>query len=334
MTDHLAPYLATKDTEPTETSETTTSAPATAWPTVSVVVPTRGRPELVRDTLRGVVAQDYPGDLDVVVVHDQEPEDQALVELGSPTRPIRVLSNTRSPGLAGARNTGLGVTDGVLVASCDDDDVWHPTKLRKQVTRLMAEPDLLVIGSGIRLMMPDDAIAVWPARAERISRETLLRNRVKELHSSTLVMRREAFDQAGLYDESLPHGYGEDYDWVLRAVAVGAVGCVVEPLADINKRVQSWYTGRSANTLDALNTFLARHPEIATSRRGHARFLGQLAFVESTNGDRRGAVRHASQAFTRWPMTPHIGLAAVHIVTNVDPAHLLRLARRFGRGLS
>lgn len=313
---------------------TTTPDRSTDWPTVSVVVPTRGRPELVRDTLRGVVAQDYPGDLDVVVVHDQEPEDLALSDLGAPTRPIRVISNTRSPGLAGARNSGLAVTDGTIVASCDDDDVWHPTKLRKQVTRLLAEPDLLVIGSGIRLMMPDDLITVWPARAERISRESLLRNRVKELHSSTLVMRREAFDRAGLYDEGLPHGYGEDYDWVLRAVSVGTIGCVIEPLADINKRVQSWYTGRSANTLDALRAFLERHPEIATSRRGHARYLGQLAFVESTNGDRRSAVRHAAHAFGRWPPTPHIALATLHIVTNVDPAHLLRLARRFGRGLS
>ena len=272
--------------------------------------------------------------MDVVVVHDQEAEDRALVDLGTSTRPVRVISNTRSPGLAGARNSGLDVTDGGIVASCDDDDVWHPTKLRKQVARLLDEPDLLVIGSGIRLMMPDDVVTVWPARGEQISRETLLRNRVKELHSSTLVMRREAFERAGLYDEGLPHGYGEDYDWVLRAVSVGRVGCVIEPLADINKRVQSWYTGRSANTLDALHTFLQRHPEIATSRRGHARYLGQLAFVESTTGDRRSAVRHVGQAVLRWPLTPHIGLAALHIVTNVDPAHLLRLARRFGRGLS
>lgn len=315
------------------------AAPSTApgngeWPEVSVIVPTRGRPELVRDTLRGIIGQSYPGLLDVVIVHDQEPEDRGLVEFGTERRPVRVTSNVHTPGLAGARNTGLDLTSGPLVASCDDDDVWHTDKLVRQVSRLVAEPDLSVIGSGIRLMMPDDAVAVWPARSERISREILLRNRVKELHSSTLVMRREVFTVAGTYDETLPHGYGEDYDWVLRAVAVGEVGCVIEPLADINKRVQSWYTGRSTNTLEALQAFLERHPEIATSRRGHARFLGQMAFVESTMGRRREALSHAWAGLRAWPPTPHVALAYGHIVTGVDPARLLKVARRFGRGLS
>ncbi len=304
------------------------------WPTVAVIIPTRGRPELVRATLRAAVAQDYPGELDIVVVHDQEPEDHALSDLGAPGREIRVMSNNHAPGLAGARNTGLAATDTTLVASCDDDDVWHSTKLTKQVARLRREPDLLVIGSGIRLMMPDDAIATWPARSEVISREILLRNRVKELHSSTLVMRREAFELAGEYDEGLPFGYGEDYDWVLRAVAQGRIGCITEPLADINKRVQSWYTGRSANTLEALEAFMERHPEIATSRRGHARVLGQIAFVESTMGRRRDALRHAFAGLRAYPATPHVALAFGHIVTGVDPARLLTLARRFGRGLS
>lgn len=319
------------DIDPTSTA---TSAATEEWPGVSVIVPTRGRPDLVRDTLRGIVAQSYPGVLDVVVVHDQEPEDHELARLGTERRPIRVTSNVHTPGLAGARNTGLDLTSSPLVASCDDDDVWHTDKLVRQVSRLKAEPELSVIGSGIRLMMPGGAVSEWPARSERISRDTLLRNRVKELHSSTLVMRREVFATAGRYDETLPHGYGEDYDWVLRAVAVGEIGCVIEPLADINKRVQSWYTGRSTNTLEALQVFLERHPEIATSRRGHARVLGQMAFVESTMGRRRDALGHAWQGLKAWPATPHVALAYGHIVTGVDPATLLRVARRFGRGLS
>lgn len=304
------------------------------WPGVAVVVPTRGRPDLVRETLRSIVAQDYQGEMDIVVVHDQEPEDQSLVELGAPNRPIRVISNERPQGLAGARNTGLAVTSAPLVASCDDDDQWHPEKLTAQVRMLSEDPDVLVMGSGIRLMLPGDVVTDWPARGDRISRETLLRNRVKELHSSTLLIRREVFAKAGEYDESLPHGYAEDYDWVLRASAVGAIGCVVRPLADINKRVQSWYQGRSNNTLDALIVFQERHPEIRTSRRGYARLLGQQAFIESTMGKRRTALGHAVQGLAQWPATPHVALAFAHLATGIEPQRFLQLARRFGRGLS
>ena len=115
-----------------------------------------------------------------------------------------MIANHRTPGLAGARNSGLAEATGGFIATCDDDDVWHPAKLQAQIGRLLDQPDLLVVGSGIRLMLPDGQIIAWPARAERISQRLLLRNRVKELHSSTLVMRRDVFAKAGLYDEEHP----------------------------------------------------------------------------------------------------------------------------------
>ena len=124
---------------------------------------------------------------------------------------------------------------GEFIATCDDDDVWHPGKLEAQIGRLLDQPDLLVVGSGIRLMLPDGRIITWPARAERISQRLLLRNRVKELHSSTLAMRRDVFAKAGLYDEEIPNGYAEDYDWILRAARVGRIGAVLTPLADITE---------------------------------------------------------------------------------------------------
>ena len=174
-----------------------------------------------------------------------------------------MLANHRSPGLAGARNTGVGLAQGALIAGCDDDDEWHPAKLRAQVARLAEQPDLLVVGSGMRLLLPSGKVISWPGRAERISYQTLLRNRVKELHSSTLVMRRDAFAKAGLYDEALPHGYAEDSSWVLRAARVGRIGLVVTPLADIRKDAGSWYPGNAAMTAVALEYLLAKHPDLA-----------------------------------------------------------------------
>jgi glycosyltransferase involved in cell wall biosynthesis len=200
-----------------------TDAPARApeeWPLVSVIMPTRGRPELVRESIAAVVAQNYPGQIECLVVHDQEPPDTGLTRLGTPQHQVKVAANTHSPGLAGARNTGLDATGGSIVATCDDDDVWHPDKLTSQVERLQHEPGLLVVGSGIRLRLPGKVVE-WPGRAEHVSYQLLLRNRVKELHSSTLVMRREAFAKVGPYDEKLPRGYAEDYDWVLRAARAG-----------------------------------------------------------------------------------------------------------------
>lgn len=304
----------------------------TEWPTVSVIVPTRGRPELVRDSLAAIVGQSYPGAVQCLVIHDQEPVDATLAEPSTALHTVAVTANTHKPGLAGARNTGVELCTGKFIATCDDDDVWHAGKLEAQIGRLLDEPDLLVVGSGIRLRLPGGKTAEWRGRADRIAPDLLLRNRVKELHSSTLVMHRDAFAKAGRYDEDLPNGYAEDYDWVLRVSRVGRIGVVREPLADIRKDVQSWYVGRAQNTLSGLESFLAKHPEVRRSARGHARMLGQIAFVRSTLGQRRLALRYAATSLVRWPLSPHAYFALIHITTGIDHRRLAGFARVFGRG--
>jgi glycosyltransferase involved in cell wall biosynthesis len=307
------------------------TAPGPAgWPLVSVIITTRGRPELVRETIAAVVAQSYPGDIECIVVHDQEPPDQALSLLGTARRSVRVAANHGTPGEAGARNTGHGLTTGDYIATCDDDDVWHPGKLQAQVKRLLDEPDLLVVGSGIRLLLSGNRTRDWPGRQERVSYQLLLRNRVKELNCSTLVMRREALVKVGLSDEELP--YGEDYDWVLRAAKAGGVGIVAQPLADIRKNGTSWYEGSAYKTAEGLEILLAKHPDIATSRRGHARILGQIAYARSCVGERGPALRYALRALWSWPLSPHPYIALVQITTRIHPSYVRRAARLLGRG--
>ena len=309
-----------------------------AWPAVTVIMPTRGRPELVRLSIAAVVGQSYPGPIECIVVHDQEPPDPDLVRLGTLPHRVSVVTNTHTPGLAGSRNTGLDIAQGDFIATCDDDDLWHDIKLEIQISRLLSDPDLLVVGSGMRLRLPRGKVIVWPGRADRISYELLLRNRVKELHSSTMVMRRDAFAKAGRYDEVLPHGHAEDYDWVLRAARVGRVGTVQAPLADIRKDIvtsrQRWHAGGAQNVAMALEYVLAKHADIKGSRRGHARLLGQIAFARSTLGERRTALRYSLKALSRWPVSPHAYVALTHVVTGLDRQHLLRAARLFHRGMA
>lgn len=317
-------------------SESLTSADgrSESLPLVSVILATRGRPELVRESIRSVVAQDYRGPLQLIVVHDQEDPDSSLAELGGEGRNITVLTNTHTAGLTGARNTGVDAALGGYIATCDDDDSWHVTKLSQQMGLLQTHPELLAVGCGIRLMFPEDRVVEWPGRDERVDLDRLVRNRVKELHSSTLVMRADAFAKAGGYDEELPHAYGEDYDFVLRLARVGRIGVVPEPLADIRKDVQSWFRERSHNTSEALRYLLEHHPEIREDRRGHARVLGQIAFAESSMGQRSRALSTASAALRRFPLAPHAHLALFHITTGTSPMTLLKAARRSGRGLS
>ncbi len=309
-----------------------TSDPAA--PPISVVVPTRGRPDLLRVAVESILSQTYPGQIDCVVVHDQEPADTSLDELTTPTRTVRAIRNEGRPGLAASRNAGLREVSNDFTASCDDDDAWHPRKLERQMERLQQHPDLMVVGAGIRLRMAEDRLVEWLGPADLVTQDDLFRSRRKELHSSTLLMKTSVFERVGLYDETLPHSYAEDYEWLLRAVRLGPIGVVREPLATIKKDGQSWFRERNEVVSQALQYVLVQHPEISRSRAGHARILGQIAFAEASLGHRKEAWRWIGRSLSRWPFAPQAGMAAVQTVFDVDPRLLLRSARLVGRGLS
>ena len=119
-------------------------------PAVSVVIATRGRSALLRAALKSIAAQTYRGDIDAIVVVDQEQVDRIDVS-STHARTVRVVQNSRSPGLPGARNTGLLLAQTPIVAFCDDDDEWAPDKLERQVPRLGRSGEIAV-GSGLMIV--------------------------------------------------------------------------------------------------------------------------------------------------------------------------------------
>jgi glycosyltransferase involved in cell wall biosynthesis len=309
------------------------SGTGSRWPLVSVVMPTRGRPELVRDALAGVVEQTYGGPLECIVVHDQEPPDPELAGASRPGRTVLVHHNDRRPGLPGARNAGRARARGSFIASCDDDDRWHPEKLQVQMEWLLSHPDINVVGAGIRQLLPGDRVVDWPGDSELVSMRDLVRSRFKELHSSTLLVRRETFDLVGGYDEDLPFGYAEDYEWLLRAARLGPLGVVNRPLADIRQNAGSWFLSRQAVVVDGLEYLLRTHPELRSSRRGEARIRGQIAFAHASLGHRRAAIACAGTAMRRWPLGAHAAVAIL-VASGLDPRVALDAARVVGRGIT
>ena len=204
--------------------------PSPDLPMVTVVVPTRDRPEMLARALTTILAQDYAGPMECVVVFDQSspalPPD-LVVPAG---RELRAIRNGRTPGLPGARNSGILDSHGELIAFCDDDDEWLPSKLRRQVADLVASPEHFVASTGIITVMqghPRERILGLRA----VPHEMFLRSRVMEVHSSTLLIRRTALlERVGLIDEAIPGGYAEDHEWLLRATRHAPVLVTEEPL--------------------------------------------------------------------------------------------------------
>jgi GT2 family glycosyltransferase len=301
------------------------------WPSVTAVVPSHGRPKLLREAITAILAQDYPGRLDVIVVHDREPEDVALTT-EFPGR-VRVTSNDREPGLSGARNTGILLADADLIAFCDDDDRWRADKLCRQVERLAQTPSAVMATTAMEVDFAG-ALSVRTADTDTVEYETLLVSRMAMLHSSSFLVRRSALlGDVGLLDEHLPGSMGEDWDLLLRAARVAPIAHVDEPLVEILWGSSSFFSRDWHTRLAANDWFLERYPEINEYSAGVGRLAGQSAFFAAASGDRRAALRYAGHSLSRNPAELRAWLALPVIVAPQLGTVIMGALHRRGRGI-
>ena len=307
----------------------------TSRPSVGVVIPTRNRPDLLARAIDAVAAQDYAGVVRTVVVFDQATPDYLLARGGD--RPLLVLVNTRTPGLAGARNTGILSLDTDLVAFCDDDDTWAPEKLRRQVTEL-GDGEFATCAMNVRY---DGQVTPRLAGLDRVGVAQLVRSRMAMLHASGFLIRRDALgadgperrDRLGLVAEDAPGSQNEDWDLLLRAAKRAPIRHVDEPLVEVAWGRASFFAHQYDTKISSLRWMMARHPEIADDAVGAGRVYGQLACWSAARGDRNEAMRYARQAVRSNWREPRaaIALAALSGVVRVES--VLGALHKRGRGI-
>ncbi len=302
-----------------------------ARPAVSVVVATRNRPHLLAAAIGSIAAQSYDGVIETVIVFDQC-EPSHVQESDDPHRPVRITRTTDRVGSAAARNTGVAVAGGELLAFLDDDDEWEPAKIERQVRELESTgADVCV--TGITIARDDRRVVRVPTAAE-LTVDSLVAHRVVAAHPSSLLVRRESFlGPIGDVDEQIPGSYGEDYDWLLRAARLGPIAVVEEPLVLVHWGKQSYFADRWQTIIDANDYLLAKHPEFAASPVGLARLHGRKAIALSALGKHREARVWARKALRLNPRDRRAYLAFLLSTGVIKVDVVMRLANRAGRGL-
>jgi glycosyltransferase involved in cell wall biosynthesis len=306
------------------------SVPTSRTTGVTAVIATRNRPELLAKAVAAVLDQDYDGPIEVIAVFDQA-EPVSGLEREDPWRSVRVVRNTRTPGLPGARNTGIALARHPLIALCDDDDLWLPAKLRAQTAAMTAQQAGAAVTS-IRIRYGDQ-VRRRTFTGPVLRHSDLVRDRVSAAHPSSFLVEKAVADLAGPVDESIPGGYGEDYDWLLRIAKHTPVACVEEPMVDVLWHPGSFFTRQWDTITDALSYLLDKHPEITADPRGAARIHGQQAFALAAR-DRRGEAWARWRETVRGNPTERRAMATLVVLTGLMSAdRVLHLANRFGRGI-
>lgn len=317
-------------------TESTTREPIlgellSALPTVSVIIPAHRRPVELRRAISAVRAQDYVGHIEVIVVFDKAEPDTTL-NLGG-DRPVSVIANSRTEGLAGARNTGILISSGELVAFCDDDDLWLPSKLSRQVELLMENAMAPMVTTSIRVDYGDRS-TIRLAGTDRVSHDMLVVSRMSMLHSSTFVFRRSALDGAlGMINEDIPGSQNEDWDILLRSAALSPILHIDEPLVRVLWGQSSYFSRRWDTKIASSVWMLQNHPAVAAHRSGSSRLMGQIAFAEASSGRRWDAWSWAGRSLRRNPLQWRAWISCVVAVVPKSSEFVLNTLHRWGRGV-
>ena len=297
---------------------------------VTVIVPTRDRPELLRKTLTAIAAQSYEGVVEAIVVFDRTEVDGSL-DSNDARRPVRTVSNQRKPGLAGGRNTGLELASGTYIAFCDDDDTWSCDKLALQLAVLESSDMRMAVGA-IDVHFEDTTTRRVPDMG-RITFDDLLRSRIVEAHPSSFVFERSLVDEVGMVDEALPGSYAEDYEYLLRIARVTDIAVVPDAIVNVLWHTASFFVENWQTRIDALTYLLGCYPEFDRDGVGKARIEGQIAFAHAAIGNRSEARRWSRRTLRSSWRERRAYLALLVSTGLVSADTVVAKIQRFGRGI-
>jgi glycosyltransferase involved in cell wall biosynthesis len=183
-------------------------------PEVSVIIPTCRRPDKVHSTIKSVVNQTFT-DLEIIVVNDDE-DDKPVKDLIDTLRDKRIhyFRNQRKKGPNGARNTGFDKANGRYIAFLDDDDIWYPHKIQRQMRKFNQSSDEVgFVYSGFEIISniePEISRKIYPQKKGKVLIDIINGNFVG---SPTPLIRKDILQQTGLYDENLESA--QDWDlWI------------------------------------------------------------------------------------------------------------------------
>lgn len=173
---------------------------------VSVILPIYNAEKYLSEAVESVYGQKIP--LHELIIVDDGSTDNGIEKIALFRKNIRyVYQSNRGP--AGARNTGLSMATGDLIAFIDADDKWPKGKLKNQLQLLSDFPEVDI---------------VWGRSQYEFENEELahLYNGTKSTEGTVFnaflgaaLFRKRVFERVGLFDSTLR--FGEDWDWLNRA---------------------------------------------------------------------------------------------------------------------
>lgn len=292
---------------------------ATTAPTITLVIPTYNRGNLIAQTLDSALAQSVPF-LDIVVVDDGSRDDTGavLARYAGRVQAITVANG----GVQRARNIGVAAARGEFVVLCDSDDLLEPAYVATMQSWLAAHDDCDSVYSNFVTFnehgVQADKFAGAPAGFfAGAARTGAFWHAIPDLYARTLdyqplfpsgsLVRRRVYQAIGGYDPQFNGVGAEDYEFVLRLIDHASVALCTTPLVRVRKHGGNDSTDNVRQVrgcVQILEFALQHHAGAATHR------AAVLASIDARRLDifngafARGAFEIAADTLRQLPQRP------------------------------
>jgi glycosyltransferase involved in cell wall biosynthesis/DNA-binding SARP family transcriptional activator len=204
------------------------------FPSVSVIVPTLNRAEMLKEALKSILNQTYQN-FEIIVVNDGGEDVFELIGNFQDPR-VKCIAHRKNKGLAAARNTGIRNASGQYIALLDDDDIFYPEHLETAVDTLSKEIPVIYTdavravydrcGDDYRLIKKNVPYSI------DFDRNKLLVGNLSPVNC--FVFEKSLALEAGLFDETL--STLEDWDFWIRLSSLTSFKHIPKPTVQVNWR--------------------------------------------------------------------------------------------------
>ena len=202
-------------------------------PKVSVIIPTHNRAHFLVDTINSVLGQSFK-DAQIIVIDDGSTDNTRQL-VGQYGARIDYIYQQKA-GRAQARNIGIKAAQGDYIAFLDDDDIWLPEKLEKQVIFLDAHPDIGLVHTFTEVIDEQGLLLEKETRERLKSYRKSMRigytyegmSRYCTMFISSVILRSCCLEEMELFD-TITETF-EDWDFYLRFSLKYRIGIIPQAL--------------------------------------------------------------------------------------------------------
>ncbi len=191
-------------------------------PSVSVVVPSHGRPAPLATCVDAIARLDYPKELLEIIIVDDNSLEPIAARLPRPDDlSLRVIRQERT-GPGGARNAGVAVAEGGVIAFLDDDCAPASDWLRRLVAPLSSQTRVIAGGKTVNALTGNPySVASQTLVSYLYGHYATGRPTLRFFTTNNLALRRDLFREVGGFDPQFRQAAAEDREFCVRCARHG-----------------------------------------------------------------------------------------------------------------